>query len=277
MSTLPPQLMRDSIGAALRFAVDNWRFVAVVAAAGAVGSTIFTLPTLNPANPGVGLLGLMMSGFVRAFAYAALLGAFLFGVQAVRARIVQDGWRVWSAMAVIGFFLFILFTVLSIPAMIIVASGPLAPYGDALQQAGSDQAQVMAVMTRFAQENPTTVLMLTLFFGTIWYGVTSRLYLAAPATVDQGRILTFETWRWTKGALFQIVGARLILLFPAFVLSFAFSMLVARLLGVAGGTASMGAAVVYMFASSFVSFAFVVALEAGLSSALYRALKPPAA
>lgn len=282
-TTLPPRLIRESIGEALRFAVENWRFVSAAAGVGALGATL--VAALGAATPLMTLVNTLLMGIIKAFTYAALIGAFFYGVLAVRSRLGRDGMRVWSAMAVVGFFLFILFSVIAIPTMIIIFSGPMAPYLEALEAAGENQDQVMAVMLRFAEENPGVLLSLMLFFGALWFLVTSRLYLAAPATLEQGRILTFETWNWTKGAMLRITAARLLLLVPALILASALAMLLARLLGlgvsplggVILGNAPIWAAILYVFGSTFLNFALALALEAGLSSAIYRALKPQTA
>jgi hypothetical protein len=223
------------------------------------------------------------STFVQAFAYAAFTGAALFGAEAARARWSADGVRVWAAMFVIAFFLMIVFFVASLVASIVMVAGPMAPYLSDLQSAGSDNAAVMSVMTRFVEEQPLAVLLFMLFFAVIWFALTSRLYLAAPATVERGRILTFETWSWTKGAMLRITAARVMLIVPASILAFALGHLVARLFGAnSADQASLDALaasnaagfLLYAVASAFFNFVLVFSLEAGLSTYLYRGLKP---
>jgi hypothetical protein len=124
------------------------------------------------------------------------------------------------------------------------------------------------------------------FYFLVWLLLTSRLYLAAPASIDAGRILTFETWNWTKGAVLRITWARFMLLVPAYVLMFALTTLLGRLFGfnVLDG-ASMQAAlstnpigiIVFEFVSSFIVLGLYVPLEAGLSAYLYKGLKPDGA
>ena len=173
------------------------RFIALAGTAGAGALTL--IGALAMVAPQLGLVTTILSTFVQALVYAALVGAALFGSGAVRVRWLNDGMRVWAAMAIIGFFMFIVMFVAFMVAGIVLVAGPLGPYMQDLQNAGSDSAQVLAVMTRFAEANQITLLALTLFIGGIWLLLTSRLYLAAPASVDQQRILTFETWKWTKG------------------------------------------------------------------------------
>jgi hypothetical protein len=275
--------VRQNVGAALRFVRENIGFIAMVSAIGAALTAVISLLGLQA--PQLSLLTGLASGVAQAFIYAAFVGACLFGAGAVRSRWAADGGRVWAAMAIIGFFLFIVFFVLSIPVMIVLFSGPLAPYLSELQDAGSDQAAVMQVMTRFAQENPGALLVTTLFYAAVWFYLTSRLYLAAPATVDQQRILSFETWKWTRGSTLRIIGARLMLLLPANIFVGAIGYLVGRLFGI--DTMSPAASVetvaanpigftVYAFVATFVTLALYSAMEAGLSTYLYRGLKPAA-
>jgi len=273
--------VRECVGAAMRFVVDNARFVATAALIAAAAVT--ALAAIALALPLMGLLTGLASSFVRAFFYAALLGAALFGVAEVRGRLVNDGWRVWAAMAVIGFFMFIVMFVLLIPGAIVMFAGPLAPYLDELRGAGQEQAAVLEVMTRFATEQPLAVLLFCLFYTAVWLLLTSCVYPAAPATVDHKRILTFETWRATRGNVLPITWARIMLLTPAYVLVSALDYIVARLANVemldpvaAAELARSNpvAYLVYVFATSFITFAVYTPLEAGLSTTIYRHLKP---
>ena len=253
----------------------------VVAAAGAGASALIT--ALSLAVPVFALFGGVLSALAQAFVYAAFIAAALMGVDAVRGRWLGDGGRVWAAMVVIGFFLFILMFVVSIPLMIVLSAGPLAPYVPALTEAGGDQAAVMAVMLRFLEENPGAVLAVTLFYAAIWFLVTSRFYLAAPASVDLQRILTFETWPWTKGAMLRIAWARLLLLAPAYILAGALGHLIGRAFGIdslngasiqAAASANAIGLIVFDFIRAFIILGLYAPLEAGLSSYLYRGLKP---
>ncbi|HYD74303.1 MAG TPA: hypothetical protein VEF55_14285 [Candidatus Binatia bacterium] len=273
--------IRESVGAALRFVRENIRFIAVASVAGAAALTL--IGGLNLVAPQFGFVTTIVSSVMQAMVYAVFLGASLFGSAEARTRWLNDGMRVWAAMAIIGFFLFIVMFVAFIIAGIVMAAGPLAPYMSDLTEAGSDEAAVMAVMVRFAEANPVAVLLFTLFFATIWMLLTSRLYLAAPATVDQQRILSFETWSWTKGAMLRITGARLLLLIPANLFVGAIGHLIGRLVDVdtldpvthaAAASSNPAGYLAFVFVTGVLTFALYSALEAGLSSYLYRGLKP---
>ncbi len=273
--------IRESVGAALRFVRENLRFVLITAAVFAGVSTLITSVSLLV--PQAGLLTMVASGIVQAFCYATLIGGVLFGAQALGARWRSDGWRVWASMVVIGFFLAIVMFVVTIPVSIVLAAGPLTPYVADLQHAGSDQDAVMRVMTRFIQDNPTAIFLVGLFYAVVWFFLTSRLYLAAPASIEAGRILTFETWKWTKGSMLRITAARLLLLAPAYILAGAIGHLIGRLVGLNTlDPASISAAVAanpigiiaFDLLRSFIILALYAPLEAGLSAYLYRGLKP---
>lgn len=276
--------IQESVGAALASVRANVRLVLMASGIGAVVLALVTGLALF--IPQVGLLTAVASTFVRAFVYAAFVATALGFASNVPQRINADGWRVWASMAVVGFFMFIVMFVLLIPGMIAFFAGPMAPYMGDVERAGQDQAAVVAVMTRVVQEQPFAILSFVLFYAIVWLLFTSRLYLAAPASVDAGRILTFETWAWTKGSMLRIAAARLMLLGPAYVLVSALDFVAASLAGINAMDPAATAAVAqsnpvvfiaYVLVTTFITFAAYSSLEAGLSSYLYRGLKPAAA
>lgn len=275
--------INDSVGAALRFVRGNIRFIALASLIGAGAGTALSM--LSLAVPTLSLVALIGSGLVQALVYAAFVGAALHGAAEARSRAWSDGVRVWAAMAVIAFFFFIVFVVISIPVIIVLAAGPMAAYVPDLQAAGDDQAAVLAIMMRFMEANAGTLLLVALFYGVIWLLLTSRLYAAAPATVDARRVLAFDTWRLTKGAMLRICAARVMLLVPAYILVSALSILAGRLVGIntmdlasvaQAAEFNAPAVLAYSFATSFMTLAAYLSLEAGLSANLYKGLKPPA-
>lgn len=273
--------IRESVGAALRYVRENARFIITIGGIFALASTVISALALSV--PQAGILTMVANGIIQAFCYGALVAGALYGVGEVRARWSRDSWRVWSSMVVVGFFMAIVVMVFTIPVSIVLAAGPLSRYAGELQAAGSDQARVMDIMLRFVEENPLAIVLVVAFYGAVWLLLTSRLYLAAPASIDAGRILTFETWNWTKGAMVRISLARIMLLIPAYMLMFALTLLLGRSFGFnLLDSASLEAAVranpvgvmIFEFISSFLAMALYAALEAGLSAYLYRGLKP---
>lgn len=274
----------ECVGAALRFARANFRLIATMSALGALAGTFFSAIGLY-ATP-LSLPAMLASGLVQAIVYAAFIRVAMGGPDLASQRLVGDGVLVWAAMAVIGFFLFIVLTLGVFAAVIALAAGPIAPYIGELQAAGDDQEAVVAIMARFAEENPGALLALTLFFGGIWLLLTSRLYLAAPASIEAKRVTVFDTWKATKGAMLRICAARLLLLLPAYLLVSALSYLFGRAVGIdtmdfnavaAAAQANPVGVLVYSLGASFLTLAVYSSFEAGLSAYLYQGLKPASA
>lgn len=272
--------VRECVGEALRFTADNARQIARISAIAAGALALLTGLALL-VSP-LALFASLATTFVRAAIYAAFIAAILYGMHAVRPRLAGDAWRVWAAMAIVGLFMFLIMFVASIPGMIVLLTGPLAPYMEDLTSAGQDQAAIVEVLARFAEAQPLPVLLFTLFYTIVWLLLTSRLYLAAPASVEAGRVLTFETWGWTRGAALSITWARIMLLAPAYVFISALDYIIASIFGVSlfdpVATSALAqsnplAFLAYLFLSSFITFAVYASLEAGLSTALYRVLK----
>ncbi len=125
-------------------------------------------------------------------------------------RLGGDEMRLAGAMAAVAFFFGIvaaigLFLVLIAAAIGLMASGvdlsALPNDPQALQQALGPKG--ISVLLACA-----TPLLVTI----IWVG--ARLISMGPATLDQGRIMAFSTWSWTKGSALRIVAAQYALRVP---------------------------------------------------------------
>lgn len=276
--------VRECVGAALRYVRENWRVIATIAALSASIATFLAVAS-NFAGPASVLITLI-SSFVGAATYGAFTSGCLSGFAGVRERLVGDGMRVWGAMAVVCFFLLIVFVVLGVPGVIVFAVLIGPRYGAELQNVSGDQAATAALMQRIVIENPGMILAFLVFYGVLLLALTSRLYLAAPASVEAKRILTFETWSWTRGNMWRIVGARLMLLAPAYLIAAGVSYILASAMGLnindpasaqAFARAQVPLYAIYLFVSGFLQLGLYSALEAGLSTYLYRGLKPTTA
>src|SRR5262249_9188410 len=115
---------------------------------------------------------------------------------------------------------------------------------------------------------------------------SSRFFLAAPASLEARRILTFETWSWTKNNMLRITLARIVLLGPALVLFQTLTVLSARALGFDMLRGSDLAAFASHTPAAYGAFRFVAVLlqiliynapEAGRAASFLRALKPAVA
>lgn len=263
--------IRDSVGAALRFVRENIRLVILAAAIAALVQGVIALL-------GISLVWIVAVVAGTLLAYAAYLGAALGAQTPATQGLVGNAGRVAGSMAMVGFFLAMVFFVVTFFAMTTV----IAPYQAQVQAAGEDEVAVRAIMETALAENGD-VLRLSMLFGAILvFALTTRFYVVAPATVDRKRITVFESWRMTRGNFLRIAGARLLLLAPAFILAWALQTLIARLLGAPSGdpvqilqysqSNVVGFAVFYAV-SLFVQLAVVSALDAGLSANIYRRLK----
>ncbi len=259
-----------SIGAALRFAVENWRFVLTVAAAAAAAHAIAL------AAFGASLLWLLGFILVAAAAHAALTRAALSGPGMVRQNASSDAPRTLAALCIVGLLVVIVFFVLWTVALAIL----IAPYVDEAAKLKENAAATEALMQQAIQAQPNLVAGIGLAGALIIFVLTSRFYFAAPASVAQGRVLAFQSWAATRGHTLRIMVARLVLLGPALILAGALQSIVGGLLGVnfQDTSAVLQRALtdpLFWGAMQLLQVAVYGALEAGLSAQLYRQLAPP--
>lgn len=265
----------ESAGQAVGFLREHWRFAAAVAGMGALAQAgAFLL--LGP-----NVLWLVVLGVVGAAVTAAFLGAAIKGEAGAASRLGGDGARVFASMSIVGFFMAIAAFMILYVAMSVL----IAPYAAEAQAAQEDQAALMAIMNRAIEAQPSVIMWSMIVGGVVLLALTSRLYLAAPGSVAENRIVVFDSWRWTKGNMLRIAAARIVLLGPALILVGALQSIAALALGAPGGNPAalaglaasnpVGFALFYAVASFF-QLGLFGALEAGLSAYLYRGLKPPA-
>jgi len=268
--------IKDSVGSALRFTRGHWRLVLALAAASAV-LQVLALMLLGSAPP-IAFFALL---FIATGAHALMVRTALDGADAARATPVRDTMRALGAVAIIGAFLFIIALVVAYVAMSVL----IAPFMEEAKAAGENQAALQAVMEQAVAAQPHVLTWATIIGALIVFVFTSRFYLAVPLSIDQGRILVFESWRRTRGQLLRIVAARLWLLFPALVLVFALQSLIGRAVGINAADFMVLAAqaqsnpwgfLIFFTAGQFVQVAIYASLEAGLAAGLYRALPQPA-
>lgn len=270
----------DSVGGAFRAVRPNWTFILVAGAVSAVALT--ALSAVQVAAPLLSLPASVIALLITAYLYAALTGAMLDGASNALKDIGAHGGRMFASMAIVGFFMGIVFIAVSIAGMIVIFFSA-AEYFPELEAAGQDQAAMMEVMGRIVMGKPVTIGGVILVSCAIWMLLTSRLFLAAPATYAEKRILSFETWKWTKGNMLRITAARLVLLGPAYVLVFAISMLAWSAVGInifnpvelqTFMTEQLVLFLLIQFGTSLVQVPLYTALEAALSAYLYKGLGP---
>jgi hypothetical protein len=286
MTETHPTPARDSIGAALQFVRADWRKVLTIALIGAVAATVVSLGAVlvGETQAPLGLVLSLAATFVSAAVYAAYIDGVLYPTTRPQERLANDVVRLWCAMAVVGFFLTIVMFALLLPAGMVLEPF-VGPYVSQVQAAGDNEGALMAIGQHFALQNPAVVIFLCALFAIVMLFLSSRLYLAGPASIDMGRIQTFETWSMTKNNVVRIIISRIVLLGPAFVLSQALTQLGARALGFdalqGGDTRTFALSHPlqfggYVLVGEFVIMLIYNSLEAGLSASFYRILKPKA-
>jgi hypothetical protein len=262
----------ESVGAALRYVRENGRFVLTVGAAAAIAQGVVLLLGAN-------LLWIIVVLTASVFAYTALIARALNLPAAPDRNLIGHAARVGAAMAIVGLLLIMLF----IGLMFLGVAVLTAPYQEEIKAAAENQAALNEIMSRALTSRPEVMSWTTALAAVLVFAITTRFYLSAPATADQRQITVFDSWRATRGNFLRIAGARLLLLGPAFVFVSALQTLLAYAFGMPAGdpialvaqsrTNPIGFAVFYTL-SFFLQVTLYSALEAGLSSYLYRGLKP---
>jgi len=262
--------IRDAVGGALRFVREDWQFVLAVAGCAALAQGLVL--ALGPS-----LIWMVALIVVLITAHTALASGALGLPRPFFDRLPGDSARVAAAMTMIGFFLGIIFLMLTFVAMSILIS----PYETQVKAAGENQAALQAIIQRAIEGRPEVITIIMAVGAAIVFGLTTRFYLAAPATIDRRRVTVFESWKMTRGNFLRIAGARLLLLTPAFIFASALQSLVS----IALQTPVNDPVVMLQYASGnplgfagfytlglFLQIAIFSALEAALSARLYRAL-----
>jgi hypothetical protein len=172
-----------------------------------------------------------------------------------------------------------------IPGVFVMAAAFPPDLAD-LQAAEGDPDAAMRLAEQMLRRNWPAMLGLGLFYAAIWMFLTSRLYLAAPASVADERVRTFETWAWTKGEAWRIAAARLILLLPTWAVLTGLQAALSAALGAgafdpaAMRTLMTEAPLRYLALLApmqILSLLVYTGLEAGLSAYLHKGLRPQAA
>lgn len=268
-------------GAALQFLVREWRAILPVSLVAALIMSGLNVVAARAAGQLlVGVPAQVLSITISAFAFAYFIRV-AFGTTGTQ-RLVTDGARVWAALSIIGFFLLIVTIVAGIPGSLLFATA-LQGYEQEITASQGDALATMSILMRAFAENPAPFLFLIVVFGAIWMMLTSRLYLAAPATIADSKVRTFETWPLTKDNMLRIIAVRLLLLLPTwFVVSLIQGGAIGAM-GVAMGNPSVMAALAQQEPVRFFAVALAnvlpqlliyLPLEAGLSAFLYKGLKP---
>lgn len=262
----------------IREAVRLWRAsaprmapLAIMAALAVVLLTVMAAGSIGGAMGGQLFLVFIATRVIVAVFYAAQTGEAL-DLPRTPGRRLTDGLRIFASMSIVGLFMFLVFIVATIPASGILSTAAGITEAD-MEIASTNPEAMMQVFDRMLTAQPMLTAFVVLALGAIWMLLTSRLYVAAPATAALGGLKTFDTWSWTQGNALRITAMRLLLIVPVFALltwlPFAFA---ANLEGLANWV-QLAVLIALQWAVIF----FGSGLEACLSAYLYMGLKPQGA
>ncbi|MBI1188807.1 MAG: hypothetical protein GC206_15990 [Alphaproteobacteria bacterium] len=256
----------------VRAAIALWRTavprLAPLCAAGGALSVLVQLLAQGGGQAIAAPLALVVLPLIIVFVYTSFLRHALDLPTDFPAR-ARAAVSVAGAMALIGAFLFLVFLVAGMPGANIFLTGA----GVDIQSVPEDDVEAaMRVMEQALYANPLLAAIIFGGYAVIWFFLTSRLYIAAPASAAENRVRTFETWAWTKDNMLRITAARLILVVPAFLFFNLLGPRVLMLLASASPVLAIGVQVVIEAAVLAVAWG----LEACLSAYLYKGLRPPA-
>lgn len=186
-------------------------------------------------------------------------------------RVIGAALSVFLVFGIIGAFLFIIF---GVAAMTLVASSGIDP-----SLAQSDPEAFQQAFAAAMGTGPGFVLIfLGLALIALAVFVSVRLIFVTAATVHEKRMMVFQTWSFSKGNFWRIVGAILIVTLPlaigASILSAIFQ---AIILGSVDDKALMEAGAASLFAVGFVqgaANAIIAVATVGLVGYLYKGLRP---
>lgn len=118
-------------------------------------------------------------------------------------------------------------------------------------------------------------LFMTVVMVAIVYGYT-RLFMVNAATVGERRIVMFQSWGWSRGNVFRMLGAVMLCWLPAFMIdtvAFEIGLALFQSLSAAMGNAAI-VGLLFDILITFIAAMMNIPLIA-LSAILYRGLRPP--
>lgn len=278
MATPPGKVpIVESAKAGFDFMRANISATAPAAALGAVLLAAFSVWDAGAAGP---LLAVVLTGYgiaFRAFTFRLALNQDSTG--ALGLKMGRDELNLFAASMVIGFFMFIV-AVMGFVLFAFVLSTAAQQAGITQEQLQGDQAEVQAAVLALLQSQhamPALAVPALVAFGMAYLG--ARLALAGPATIGEGKLMAFSTWRWTEGNGLRILAACFLVVAPLGVALFVVVNIIAGLVATATGvTAAAGPSVLVLGVVALVFglgiYGVITPAVAGLTAHLYRGLRP---
>ncbi|MET0545393.1 MAG: hypothetical protein ABWZ40_03700 [Caulobacterales bacterium] len=282
MATPPGKVpIAESAAAGLKFLADNWQkllpgsalmgvlsaaYFLVGSTAGAGGQSLELLVTLAFL---VGLI-LVSASFYRLALRNEFPGAS--GLKFGADEKTFFGASLWSSLpifailapSIIGFF------------MLFTAAAQKSGY--TLDQLFADEKLAQEALAAQGGGGGVSLLFLISLVVVLW--LFARLSLAVPASMNEGKIKVWSTFAWTKGNVWRIFAAQLLLWAPLFILAQVVVSIFSLALGINPGEAQAGkiaaspTLAIYGFVNGATSTLLITAPITGLLAFLYKGLRP---
>lgn len=259
------------------FLAQDWRLILPVAMAGAVALTPLEVWGDSGARlPAAAAAALVQTPVLAAFYRRALSRR----TEPLTLRLGRDELNLAGISAAIAF----VFVIVFIAGMLVIAMA-LAALGigseaelESLQRLPTEEAA-----KRFGEllGSEGQLVLLGSFAALAGFSLwlSARLALSYPATVDNGRMMAFSTWNWTRGNVGPVALCLLLTLFMGLALATIAVIIPNLLINAAFGAPSAGGAAhwVSTYFRALASVFFFLAPYAAMTAYLYRGLRPPAA
>lgn len=267
----------ESAKAGFDFMRANLAAVGPAAALGAVLLAVFSLWDAGAASPIVAVVLIAFGIAFRAFVFRLALRQDASGTLGL--KMGREELNLFAASIVIGFFMFIV-AVMGFVLFAFVLSMAAAQAGLTQEQLQGDQAEVQAAVLALLQSphaTPALIVPVLVAFGMAYLG--ARLALAGPATIGEGKLMAFSTWRWTEGNGFRILAACFLVVAPlAFALLFVVNIIAGLVAAATGVTAATGPSVLILGVVTLLFglgiYGVITPALAGVTAHLYKGLRP---
>ena len=274
------ECVREGFG----FLARDWRAIAPVALIGAVVLTPVNLWS-EGAQARHDLGGMLAAGLAAGLLQTPVLAAYFRraasrGATPLALKLGADELNLASVTLAVTF----LFLILALVALFVLgfALAALASRAgidmNALQAMDPAEAQ-KRIVAAIGRDGQLFVVGMVVACAAVFLWFSARLALSYPATVAEGRMQVFSTWRWTKGNATSVAACLLLVAIGAvalYMLAMApFALLIRAVFGEAALTMPANPGYwILSYLSSAAVLALVHAPYAAMLAYLYRGLRP---
>ena len=266
------------------FLVRDWRGILPIALIGAAVMTPFEVwsSAVTTRDNVVAMLGAALAmGVLQTPVFAAYFRrAVSRGAEPLALRLGRDEANLAAVTLAVAF----LFVVIGLIALFVLAFAVAALASaagidvTALKGVPPVEAQ-QRIVASIGRDGQIVVVVLAAAFVGLMLWLSARLALSYPATVAEGRMQVFSTWRWTKGHAASVAACLLLVSLVAIALYIVVLQLPAQLASLVFGAAALTAPAnpgfwIISFISAVAVLALIYAPYAAMLAYLYRGLKP---